>query len=114
MLFSSANLMKLPFKKIDVCVGATCGPRGARTIKAFLERIYGGEDVEISERECCGRCADSNSIVIDESTVVSRLSVDSLAEQFTDRPDEALQAANVERTTISKQIDRLLESGELL
>ena len=112
--FRQRILMKLPFKKIEVCVGPTCGGPEAQKIKAFLKQTYALQDVEIAERECCGSCAEHNSIVIDDSITLSRLSIDTIAEKFTERPDEVLNDANIRRTTISEQIDRLLESDELL
>lgn len=97
----------LPFKKIGVCHGKTCGPAGASSIKKILEDTY-GDSVEITERLCCGRCDDHNSIVVDDTVTVSHLSPDALTEQFISDPQAAIDAAKIEEEKISAQLDAAL------
>lgn len=102
-----------PFKKIGVCHGKTCGPAGARTIKRLLEDEYAADGVEITERLCCGRCDDHNSIVIDDAVTVSHLSPATLFEAFINRPADAIADAKAEEEKIKKELDAALEADLL-
>lgn len=105
--------MKHPFKKIAVCHGPTCGPHGAREIKATLENNLANDGIEITARECCGRCENHNSIVIDDTVTVSHLDEEKIKDFIAD-PDTMIEKAHKEQEELSKKIDDLLSSDDLL
>ena len=100
-------------KKIGVCYGKTCGPAGAASIKKILEDTYSAQGIEVTERLCCGRCKNNNSIVIDEDVTISRLSPGTIKERFIDREDAAIAEAREEEKRIREELDRALDADLL-
>lgn len=80
------------FKKIAVCHGKSCSLAGAASIKKILEKQYDASGIEIVERECCGRCEHSCTIVVDGQPI-SDMSPDNLRALFLDNPEQALADA---------------------
>lgn len=105
--------MKHGFKKIAVCHGPTCGPNGARNIKQTLEDTLAADGVEITARECCGRCADHNSIVIDDSVTISHLDEKKIHEFIAD-PGTMIEKARKEEADLSIKIDEFFSSDDII
>lgn len=101
------------YKKIGVCNGKTCGPAGAAQIKKILKDTYNTHGIEVTERLCCGRCENNNSIVIDDDVTISHLSPGTLKERFIDRPDVAIAEAREEEKRIREELDHALEADLL-
>ncbi|MBI2483984.1 (2Fe-2S) ferredoxin domain-containing protein [Candidatus Uhrbacteria bacterium] len=103
--------MNIPFKKIAVCHGPTCGPNGAKKLKQILEETYADNGIEITTRECCGKCSNHNSIVVDDTMTVSNLDEESIKKFIAD-PDAMIEGAKKEEGELSKKIDELLSSED--
>ncbi|MEK7648467.1 MAG: (2Fe-2S) ferredoxin domain-containing protein [Patescibacteria group bacterium] len=101
------------FKNIAVCHGKSCGPKGASRIKKILEQCNTFKSIKIQERECCGRCEHSCTIVIDDQAI-SDLSPDTLQKAFLDNPSQALAEAHKKDMQASKDLDRILSDDGLL
>lgn len=95
------------FKKIAVCHGKSCKPAGAAAIKKILEQEYLEQSVEITERECCGRCEHSCTIAVDDQ-LVSDLNPENLRTTFLDRTEEALSDARKRDQAARDNLDAIL------
>lgn len=99
-------------KKISVCHGPTCGSEGGPAIKKTLKNAL-GETVVIEETECCGRCEEYCSIIVDDELTICNLSPETIQEKFLASPGEAIERARAEQDESQKKLDALFQS-ELL
>ncbi len=95
------------FKKISVCHGKSCEPAGAKKIKKILEEHYANKSVEIIERNCCGRCEHSCTIVVDDQPV-SDLSPHTIHELFINKPGEAIKNQQAKDQLSREVLERAL------
>jgi|GEM_PF-1139510 len=100
-------------KKIAVCHGKVCGVKAAKEIQDILEQAYRGQDVEITERTCCGRCECANSIVVDDAVTISNLSPKNIVEQFFADPQKAIETAKKEQEESEKKLEHFLSDDNL-
>lgn len=56
-------------KKIEVCCGSTCLPRGSEKIFDYLQDEYKDTDVAVHMCSCLGRCKKGPNILVDETRV---------------------------------------------
>lgn len=96
-------------KKIAVCHGKSCGPAGAARLRERLEEKYASEEIEVTGRTCCGRCARHISIEIDDTVVISDLSGANLEEKFISDPERAIARAQEEQKSAMEKLDSVLD-----
>lgn len=96
-------------KKIAVCHGKSCGPAGAARLRERLKEKYASEEIEVTERTCCGRCERHISIEIDDAVVISDLTSANLDEKFISNPEKAIAQAQEEQKSAMKKLDSALD-----
>lgn len=102
------------FKKIAVCHGKVCGPAGAEELQKILEKEYGKKGVEVGECTCCGRCEQHNSVVIDDTVIVSHLSPKNVFKKFIADPKAASEEARQAQRESEKKLENALSDDLLL
>lgn len=100
-------------KKIDVCHGKTCMRHGAETLLKKLREHFSASGVSVGPRECCGNCANNNSIVVDGEVTIGNLTSETV-DDFIRDPESALQSAREAKNSMRKTIDDLLKEDLLL
>jgi NADH:ubiquinone oxidoreductase subunit E len=99
----------MKFKKIGVCHGKVCGVR-AQEIQNALQNAYQHQNIDIYERTCCGRCEHAHSIVVDDSVIISDLSIKNIHEFIAD-PDGAIACAQKEEKESEKKLNSFLSDN---
>lgn len=89
-------------KKIRVCCGKTCYPRGSPSIMERLEAYFGvlfghsTDQVDLDFRSCTGYCERGPNVVVDEKFIIHGSSHNNIVEKIERNEVEEMKLVRLE------------------
>ncbi len=96
-------------KKIAVCHGPNCLPRGSDLIYKKIKERFENTPMEIVRATCQGRCEHCCVLTVDDETPILDLNPKYLEEDFLNNPEKTFEEAKKRQKEDTKELHGYLE-----